>query len=64
MYLPFGRGPRRCIGSRLALHEIKAAVVLFLQRYRAVPMIPAALPLRGLFAIRSTAGLPCRIERA
>lgn len=33
-YLPFGIGPRNCIGKRLGLLEVKSAVVSLLQRYR------------------------------
>ena len=33
-YLPFGAGPRMCIGATFALFEIKIALALILQRYR------------------------------
>ena len=61
-YLPFGAGPRRCIGSRLALQQIRLLLVLFLQRFRATRASSDPLPLQGLFALRSLSGIPCRLE--
>jgi len=33
-YLPFGQGPRACLGERFAVVEIKAAMVRLLQEFR------------------------------
>ena len=36
-YIPFGAGPKNCIGQKLALAEIKFAIVLFLQHVEVAP---------------------------
>lgn len=61
-YLPFGSGPRRCIGSLLARQQMCVALALILQRFTVSAALDGDLPLRGLFALRSTAGVPCRLE--
>ena len=33
-FLPFGQGPRQCIGMRLALQEIKMAAADLLRKFR------------------------------
>lgn len=62
-YLPFGAGPRTCIGARLAMLQMRQMMVLFLQRFRAHLAHEGPLPLVGNFAMRSAIGLPVRLER-
>ncbi|KAF2903663.1 hypothetical protein ILUMI_02504 [Ignelater luminosus] len=43
-YLPFGMGPRFCIGSRFALLEVKVAVFYLLTRFKVVPVEKTSIP--------------------
>eukprot|EP00057_Strongylocentrotus_purpuratus_P011651 XP_011666125.1 PREDICTED: cytochrome P450 3A24 [Strongylocentrotus purpuratus] len=45
-WIPFGAGPRNCIGMRFALMEIKMAVVRILQKYRFVPSPKTDIPVK------------------
>lgn len=45
-YLPFGGGPRRCLGATFAQMELKVALAIILQRYR-IEVPPGARVDRG-----------------
>jgi hypothetical protein len=47
-YLPFGAGPRNCIGTRFALLEAKMALIKVLSKYRFVKSKSTRIPLRFL----------------
>ena len=44
-YLPFGLGPRSCIGMRFALLEAKLALANMVRRYNLIPSLKTQEPL-------------------
>ncbi|XP_031354343.1 cytochrome P450 9e2-like [Photinus pyralis] len=44
-YLPFGVGPRNCIGSRFALLEVKIIIAHILRKFEIVPIKNTPIPL-------------------
>ncbi|CAJ0576393.1 unnamed protein product, partial [Mesorhabditis spiculigera] len=51
-YLPFGSGPRMCIGNRLAYNEEKMALVQLLRKYELCPCRGATnIELRGAITV-------------
>lgn len=46
-FIPFGRGPRRCMGDVFAMHEATAALVTIARRWRLTPLSDAN-PARGI----------------
>nr|XP_022315198.1 cytochrome P450 3A24-like isoform X1 [Crassostrea virginica] len=65
VYLPFGHGPRNCIGQRLAAMEAKCAIVYILQHYRFVTCEETEIPLKlNKEALVSPAnGVKLRLEK-
>lgn len=59
-FLPFGEGPRKCIGEPLARTEMALIAVTVLQRYR---LLPAARPseLIARFTLRARDGVWLRV---
>ncbi len=61
-YLPFGLGPRKCIGINLALMEMKIFLAMALQRY-AFELAPGySGKIEASMALRPADGLPMRIS--
>jgi cytochrome P450 len=62
-YFPFGRGPRGCIGSGLAVMEMQLIVVMVAQRYR-LTLVPGSRvePDPGIM-LRPRQGVPMILHR-
>ena len=63
VYLPFGAGPRQCIGNQFALIEAQLSVATLAQRYR-LRLVPGhRVEPWPLITLRPRHGMPMIIER-
>jgi cytochrome P450 len=62
-YIPFGGGPRICIGASFAMTEALIILAMLAQRYRLSLAPDAAIEPVGLITLRPRHGLPMRLER-
>ena len=63
VYVPFGAGPRQCIGSHFALIETQLVVATLAQRYR-LHLVPGhRVEPWPLITLRPRFGMPMTIER-
>ena len=62
-YLPFGTGPRLCIGRDFALLEAAVVLAPLLQRYRLTPLSPALPDMEPLVTLRPRGGLRLRLRQ-
>ncbi len=62
-YIPFGGGPRICIGAGFAMTEAMIILAMIGQRYRLRLAPDAAIEPVGLITLRPRDGLPMVLER-
>ncbi len=62
-YLPFGAGPRRCIGDQFALIETHLTLATFAQRYRLHLVKGHTVDPWPLITLRPRFGMPMLVER-
>lgn len=57
-YLPFGGGPRTCVGARLAMAEALTILAIWLERWRFAPVPERKVEVSGMVTLRPKGGLP------
>jgi cytochrome P450 len=62
-YLPFGAGPRICIGNHFALMEAKIILATIIQRYAVEVTRPEGIALDPRITLRPKGGMPGRLHR-
>jgi len=62
-YLPFGAGPRICIGAGFAMQEAVIALAMMVQRFRFRLTADAEVEPVAWITLRPSKGLPMRLER-
>ncbi|GFO27118.1 cytochrome p450-like protein [Plakobranchus ocellatus] len=63
-YMPFGHGPRNCIGMRLGQLELKIALAMMLRRFDVVPCEKTVYPVKlSKMQVMANDGLWVKLER-
>lgn len=64
-YMPFGEGPRNCIGSRFALLETKVLLYKILSKFQIIPTKKTKIPLTLSkdFAVKAEGGFWFGLKR-
>ena len=62
-YIPFGGGPRGCIGSQFAMIEAQLIVAAIAQRYRLTVLRDEKVRPEPLITLRPKPGFRARVEK-
>ena len=62
-YIPFGAGPRTCIGARFAMAEALTILACWLANWRFKPVPGREVRVSGMVTLRPKGGLPLALER-
>lgn len=61
-YVPFGGGPRTCVGARLAMAEALTILATWLARWRFTPVPGRKVEVSGMVTLRPKGGLPLTLS--
>jgi cytochrome P450 len=62
-YIPFGGGPRTCVGARLAMAEALTILAIWLNRWRFAPVPGRQVEVSGMVTLRPKGGLPLMLTQ-